>query len=108
MDCHLPHEGVAKYASKAENGWKHSKAFTLQNFHEPILITDKNRKLLRQNCRSCHEDFMHDTLSASGRTEELNCIHCHRDVGHGPSAGLGGPWRDYEDFLAPSEGADHE
>ena len=108
VDCHLPHDGVEKYLAKAENGWNHSKGFTLQNFPEPIMITEKNRALLRQNCRSCHQDFMHDTLSASGRTEELNCIHCHRDVGHGETAGLGGPWDEIEARILPPKGAPHD
>ncbi|MCZ6632812.1 MAG: NapC/NirT family cytochrome c, partial [bacterium] len=36
VDCHLPHDFLGKYIAKAENGYNHSKAFTLQNFHEPI------------------------------------------------------------------------
>ena len=38
VDCHLPHSFIGKYLAKAENGYHHSKAFTLQDFHEPILI----------------------------------------------------------------------
>ena len=38
VDCHLPHELIPKYIAKAENGYHHSKGFTLQDFHEPILI----------------------------------------------------------------------
>ena len=41
VTCHLPHDFIGKYYSKAENGYHHSKAFTLQNFHEPITITEK-------------------------------------------------------------------
>src|SRR4051794_1366424 len=42
VDCHLPHELVPKYLAKAENGYWHSKGFTLQDFHEPIMIKPKN------------------------------------------------------------------
>jgi hypothetical protein len=24
------------------------------------------------------------------------CVHCHADVGHGETVGLGGPWRSEE------------
>jgi cytochrome c nitrite reductase small subunit len=41
VDCHLPHF-IPKYLAKADNGWRHSRAFTLQNFHEPIQITPHN------------------------------------------------------------------
>ena len=37
-DCHTPHALIPKYLVKAENGFWHSKAFTLQDFHEPIRI----------------------------------------------------------------------
>src|SRR5262245_39596013 len=33
VECHLPHDFVGKYIAKAENGYHHSMAFTLQNFH---------------------------------------------------------------------------
>ena len=29
IDCHLPHDFIGKYLAKAENGWNHSRAFTL-------------------------------------------------------------------------------
>lgn len=89
VDCHLPTSFVAKYIAKAENGWNHSRAFTLQNFPEPIRITPKNADLLQDNCLRCHAEFVHAQSAASG---ELRCVHCHADVGHGPRVGLGAPW----------------
>ena len=50
-DCHVPHDLVGKYFAKAENGYHHSKAFTLQDFHEPIMIKETNSAILQQNCR---------------------------------------------------------
>ncbi|HSQ68820.1 MAG TPA: NapC/NirT family cytochrome c, partial [Steroidobacteraceae bacterium] len=41
VDCHLPHDFVGKYLAKSENGYHHSKGFTLQDFHEPIMIKAK-------------------------------------------------------------------
>src|SRR3954462_15878941 len=33
-DCHSPHDLVGKNTTKAENGFLHSKAFTLQDFND--------------------------------------------------------------------------
>ncbi len=91
IDCHLPHDFIGKYIAKAENGYHHSKGFTLQNFHEPIMIKSKNSQILQDNCISCHDDFVHELIS--GTTSDPNsirCVHCHSSVGHGPTAGLGG------------------
>lgn len=90
VDCHLPDGFVTKYLSKAENGWNHSKGFTLQDFHEPILITEKNATILQNNCLRCHQDLVHDQslFSTEGAPR---CVHCHDSVGHGEPVGLGGP-----------------
>ncbi len=94
VDCHLPHGFISKYIAKAENGYNHSKAFTLQNFHEPILITQKNSRILQENCITCHNNMvanlMHGSVSGA---DANNCVHCHRGVGHGESLSLGGPPR---------------
>lgn len=90
VDCHLPHEPIPKLIAKAENGFWHSKGFTLQDFHEPIFIREKNMQILQKNCLECHRDFVHDVLPVvSGDPEKINCIHCHRSVGHGETVGLG-------------------
>lgn len=85
IDCHLPHSTIPKLIAKAENGWNHSKAFTLENFHEPIQITPRNAKILQDNCVRCHETTVHDMLAGStDRRPMVSCVHCHRRVGHGP------------------------
>jgi cytochrome c nitrite reductase small subunit len=99
VDCHLPHDFVNKYIAKAENGWNHSRAFTMQDFREPIKINEKNSRILQDNCIACHGDFVHDVLRGND-AESTRCVHCHRSVGHGVTAGLGGPIR-------ASENADH-
>jgi cytochrome c nitrite reductase small subunit len=60
VDCHLPHDFVPKYLAKADNGYRHSKGFTLLDFHEPIMITPRNASILQDNCLRCHSDFVHD------------------------------------------------
>src|SRR5215813_11935627 len=47
IDCHLPHAGLAKWVAKADHGFRHSAAFTLQNFKEPIEITPRDRRLVQ-------------------------------------------------------------
>ena len=89
VDCHLPHDFVGKYLAKADNGYRHSMAFTLQNFHEPIQITPRNARILQNNCVACHSDFVHALTGRAEERNEVSCVHCHADVGHGPKAGLG-------------------
>ena len=86
-DCHLPHSPVPKLIAKGRNGWNHSKAFTLQNFHEPIMIGPKNAEILQENCLRCHGDFVHDitVMQVGGQGETVKCVHCHKNVGHAPT-----------------------
>ena len=85
VDCHLPHDFLPKYFAKGLNGWNHSKAFTLQDFHEPIQIGPRNARLLQESCLRCHGDFVHDIVkgSSSPGAESVQCVHCHKGVGHG-------------------------
>lgn len=92
VDCHLPHNFFLKYLAKGENGYHHSKAFTLQDFHEPIMIKKRNAEILQENCLRCHEALVHDMLAGAGK-DAVRCVHCHQSVGHGEPAGLGGPDR---------------
>jgi cytochrome c nitrite reductase small subunit len=80
-DCHVPHGFPMKYLAKARNGWNHSKAFTLQNFPEPIRITKKNLEILQHNCISCHETMVGD-IAGHGKSAAARCTECHRSVGH--------------------------
>ena len=92
VDCHLPHSFFSKYLAKAENGYHHSKGFTFQDFHEPIMIKSKNLHILQQNCLECHRDIVHQLVpGATTDTDAIQCVHCHQSVGHGEPAGLGGP-----------------
>jgi cytochrome c nitrite reductase small subunit len=84
VECHLPHEGLAKWLAKAEHGFRHSAAFTLQNFKEPIEITARDRRLVQENCVRCHAAFVHDMLAiAAPVSREVDCLHCHAGAGHG-------------------------
>lgn len=83
-DCHAPHDFLGKYLTKAENGYHHSVAFTLQNFHEPIMIHEKNAKILNEACLSCHKALVDNINSHRKENLEINsCTRCHASVGHG-------------------------
>ena len=82
-DCHTPHAILPKLWTKAENGWRHSSRFTLQNFKEPLRITPGNARRLQANCVGCHRDFV-DEIRLSPHGDEVSCVRCHAGVGHGP------------------------
>jgi cytochrome c nitrite reductase small subunit len=85
-DCHMPPGFVNKYWTKAENGYWHSKGFTLQDFHEPIQIRPRNARIVRDNCLRCHGDLMSNVAHAGDpEPERLDCVRCHAQVGHGPT-----------------------
>jgi len=88
-DCHVPHDLVGKYKAKAVHGYRHSKAFTLQDFHEPIRITDEDREIVEANCARCHAALVSDIIGHGGSAASgeggSDCVHCHINVGHGPT-----------------------
>ncbi|MFG0318903.1 MAG: cytochrome c nitrite reductase small subunit [Planctomycetota bacterium JB042] len=97
VDCHIPVGFPHNLIAKAINGWNHSKAFTLQNFPEPIRITPPNARILQENCVRCHDDLTHGLVrGASTVGDTIRCTHCHQSAGHGEPVGLGGPFRPEE------------
>ncbi|MFL5339587.1 MAG: cytochrome c nitrite reductase small subunit [Gemmataceae bacterium] len=84
-DCHVPHETLPKYLVKAENGFWHSKGFTLQDFPEPIRLRPVSSKILNANCLACHRDMVAEIVGhESAPDETAACVRCHASVGHGP------------------------
>lgn len=86
VDCHLPKALIPKLIAKTMNGYHHSKGFTFQDFHEPIMIKPVNSDILQNACLGCHGDLVHGIVA--GSTTDANavrCVHCHASVGHGPS-----------------------
>lgn len=84
-DCHTPHDSIAdKYFTKAWNGFWHSYYFTAGNFHEPIMITERNRVIAEQSCRHCHQPIV-DAITTGAESlhpQEASCLRCHGSVGH--------------------------
>lgn len=84
-DCHVPHAFIPKYLVKAENGFWHSKGFTLQDFSEPIRLRPVSLRILEKNCVHCHHDLVGDILGHDTAGHQTpSCVHCHASVGHGP------------------------
>lgn len=82
-DCHVPHRLLEKYLVKARNGYNHSKAFTLQNFPEPIRITRHNLDDLQHNCIECHTTIVSDIAAHKDVGQgTARCTQCHRSTGH--------------------------
>ena len=82
-DCHVPHTFPEKYLVKLENGWNHSRAFTLQNFKEPIRIRKSNLVALQHNCIQCHQVTVSEIASHRDVEKGIaRCTQCHRGVGH--------------------------
>jgi cytochrome c nitrite reductase small subunit len=81
-DCHLPPDFAGKWFTKADNGFLHSLAFTTGDFHEPIQIKPRNRRVTQRACLDCHGELVDHMLPAEPDGDMLMCIHCHADVGH--------------------------
>jgi cytochrome c nitrite reductase small subunit len=94
VDCHLPQAFVPKYIAKVENGYRHGEKFTSGNFEEPITVKARGREILEENCRRCHGALVAElTAGADEPRDPLSCVRCHRGVGHGDVAAVGGPLR---------------
>jgi cytochrome c nitrite reductase small subunit len=83
-DCHTPPGLIAKYATKASNGFWHSFAFTTGRFHEPIQIKSHNKEVTEKACRKCHQDIVEaiEGPHSDKGGDETSCLRCHRNVGH--------------------------
>jgi len=81
-DCHTPPGLVPKYFTKAEHGFFHSLAFTTDNFHEPIQIKERSRRVTENACRKCHQDIVHNIEATASSGATMSCIRCHESVGH--------------------------
>ena len=81
-DCHTPPGLVRKYFTKAEHGFFHSLAFTTGEFHDPIQIKERSRRVTENSCRKCHQAVVHEIDLSRGSDTPMSCIGCHAGVGH--------------------------
>ena len=47
-----------------------------------IEIVPFDRRITEAQCRHCHEDIVTQIAGPHGRGESIECIRCHRNVGH--------------------------
>ncbi len=80
-DCHTPPGLVPKYFTKALNGFNHSWRFTTGYFPDVIEITGRNARVTNDACLKCHEDIT-NSIRAIHRGGQVDCVTCHRNVGH--------------------------
>lgn len=81
-DCHTPAGLGRKYATKANNGFWHSFAFTTGRFPEPLRITARNQEIAQESCEKCHAEILLAMDGPHGRNQPLRCVRCHHSVGH--------------------------
>ncbi len=81
-DCHLRHDFVGKWVTKADNGFFHSVAFTTGDFPDPIRIKPRNRIVTQEACLHCHAEFVPALLPPEPQGEVPLCVSCHAAVGH--------------------------
>ena len=67
------------------NGFWHSFYFTTGTYHDPIQITETNRKVTEGACRHCHADIV-ETIEgprpSHSDADKTSCLRCHVSVGH--------------------------
>ena len=81
-DCHTPPGLIPKYMVKAENGFRHSFAFTTGRFPDQIHIVPSDLAVTERACRKCHESIVTAIEGPNGEAGRLSCVRCHRSVGH--------------------------
>jgi cytochrome c nitrite reductase small subunit len=80
-ECHLPHDLVRKYIAKADEGFRHSAAFTFENV-QVLRIIPRDQRIVEGNCLRCHQGMVSQALLPR-KGKSLPCARCHRDVAHG-------------------------
>jgi len=80
-DCHTPHNVLAKYVTKASNGFFHSFAFTTGLFPDSIRAKQRSLAVTEQSCRNCHANLTQHIDTTAG-ADGTSCVRCHAGVGH--------------------------
>jgi cytochrome c nitrite reductase small subunit len=81
-DCHTPPGLIPKYATKADNGFWHSFAFTTGKHPDPLRIKPRNSRVTESACRKCHSEIVEAIEGPHQPGREMSCIRCHDKVGH--------------------------
>jgi cytochrome c nitrite reductase small subunit len=77
VDCHLPNDTKAQHLVwKGIDGGRDFLAFHTAWFAEPINLSPRGAKVVRENCLRCHAETM------ARVNEDRNCWVCHRRLRH--------------------------
>ncbi len=78
-ECHAPHSIPEKIPFKTAAGTKDMYINTFGNPELPIKAGESTRKVVNDNCKTCHH--MTNSAVASMSVKEM-CTDCHRNVQH--------------------------
>jgi len=77
VECHLPHEGLAKWVAKADHGFRSLRRVHLAELQGADRDHAPGSRDVRVNCVRCHEGLVHAVADAPGRKDgALDCMHC--------------------------------
>ncbi|AEG16277.1 cytochrome c nitrate reductase, small subunit [Desulfofundulus kuznetsovii DSM 6115] len=84
-DCHVPHQNLAaKLVGKGIDGTRDFYLFYTNQVPDPIHLSDRGGRIVRENCLRCHGDLMENVIDR----EDRDCWECHRSVPHGQGTRL--------------------
>jgi cytochrome c nitrite reductase small subunit len=78
-DCHLPQHYPEKLVEKARTGMHDVYAQLTGNYAPVIRVTAEGKKMLVENCQSCHAATIAKVKMGDGG----DCMRCHRGIFHG-------------------------
>ena len=82
-DCHVPHDVLMHWAIKGYDGLNHSYHFTVGDYPTNIQITQLSADVVREDCVECHKSMVNHIVAVGNTQKEtVDCIVCHRHVGH--------------------------
>ena len=81
-DCHVPHDFVGKYTTKARNGFWHSYYFTTGTFPEPIRATPRAATSRRRTAADVTSRSWRRWAPRLVPAPSISCVRCHGSVGH--------------------------
>lgn len=83
LDCHAPKGFVDKPVAELKSASRHMFIFMTNTTPDVIKPYDESRRIVQNNCASCHAKTVGKTHAND--FEELGkfCFDCHRDTPHG-------------------------
>ncbi|BCS35366.1 cytochrome c nitrite reductase small subunit [Luteitalea sp. TBR-22] len=81
-DCHTPAGHVAKYVTKATNGFWHSFYFTTGWYPDHIRAGRRNKDIAEASCQKCHAPITSAITTGHPGDPAVACVRCHDSVGH--------------------------